>query len=128
MTYFKVLSIAYVHIPECKRTKLDDKSKKFVFIGVSEESKVYRLYNPDSEKVLVRRVVVFDEDLSWDWDKSHKESVLVDLDWGENEIFPREAIPNGNGNEAETSATSETIDTREINGEEGGTSSSDEDR
>nr|GFA52260.1 retrovirus-related Pol polyprotein from transposon TNT 1-94 [Tanacetum cinerariifolium] len=44
VAYFKVfVSIAYVHIPDYKRVKLDDKSKKCVFLGVSKESKAYRL-------------------------------------------------------------------------------------
>ncbi|GJS93537.1 retrovirus-related pol polyprotein from transposon TNT 1-94 [Tanacetum coccineum] len=76
VAYFKVFgSIAYVHIPDCKRIKLDDKSKKCVFIGVSEESKAYRLYDPVSKRIIVRRDVVFDEEASWDWEKSHKGSV-----------------------------------------------------
>nr|GFD09082.1 retrovirus-related Pol polyprotein from transposon TNT 1-94 [Tanacetum cinerariifolium] len=84
LAYFKVFgSIAYVHIPDCKRVKLDDKSKKCVFLGVSEESKAYRLYDPVSNKIIVSRDVVFDEEASWDWEKSHKESVLINLDWGE---------------------------------------------
>lgn len=41
---FKVFgSIAHVHIPQQKRTKLDDKSRKCILIGVSDELKVYRL-------------------------------------------------------------------------------------
>ncbi|GKA00599.1 retrovirus-related pol polyprotein from transposon TNT 1-94 [Tanacetum coccineum] len=85
VSYFKVFgSIAHVHILDCKRTKLDDKSKKCVFLGVSEESKAYRLYNPISQNIIVSRDVVFDEDSSWDWEKSHKEAALVGLEWGEN--------------------------------------------
>lgn len=35
--YFRVFrSIAHVHIPEQKRTKLDDRSCKCILIGVSE--------------------------------------------------------------------------------------------
>ncbi|GJR46733.1 retrovirus-related pol polyprotein from transposon TNT 1-94 [Tanacetum coccineum] len=84
VAYFKVFgSIAYVHIPDCKRIKLDDKSKKCVFIGVSEESKAYRLYDLVSKRIIVSRDVVFDKEASWDWEKSHKESVLMNLAWGE---------------------------------------------
>lgn len=39
-------SIAYVHIPEKERTKLDDKSEKFLFIGYDFNSKGYKLSNP----------------------------------------------------------------------------------
>ncbi|GJW31679.1 retrovirus-related pol polyprotein from transposon TNT 1-94 [Tanacetum coccineum] len=103
VAYFKVFgSIAYVHIPDCKRIKLDDKSKKCVFIGVSEESKAYRLYDLVSKRIIVSRDVVFDKEASWDWEKSHKESVLMNLAWGENETLP-DAITLA-GNRANTSS------------------------
>ena len=35
----------YVHVPNNKRTKLEDKSLKCVLLGVSEESKAYKLYD-----------------------------------------------------------------------------------
>lgn len=47
VAYFRVFgSIAHMHIPEHKRTKLDDRSRKCILIGVSDESKAYRLYDP----------------------------------------------------------------------------------
>ena len=43
--HFRIFGcIANVHIPDRRRTKLDEKSHRCVFIGVSEESKAYRLY------------------------------------------------------------------------------------
>ncbi|XP_038875054.1 uncharacterized protein LOC120067579 [Benincasa hispida] len=39
-------SIAYAHVSEEKRTKLDDQSEKLIFIGYDSNSKGYRLYNP----------------------------------------------------------------------------------
>lgn len=49
--YFRVFGyIAYVHTPDARRSKLDDKSMKCVLLGVSEESKAYRLYNPILKK------------------------------------------------------------------------------
>lgn len=49
--YFRVFRcIAYVHTLDARRSKLDDKSVKCVLLGVSEESKAYRLYNPASKK------------------------------------------------------------------------------
>lgn len=38
--------IAYAQIPESKRKKLDDHGEKCIFVGYSEESKAYKLYNP----------------------------------------------------------------------------------
>lgn len=52
--HFRVFGCrAYAHVPNEKRTKLDDKSVKCVFIGVSEESKAYKLYNPITEKIII---------------------------------------------------------------------------
>lgn len=60
---FKVFGcIGHFHIPEAKRVKLDDKIRKYVFLGVSEESKAYRMYNPISKKIRVSRDVVFEEE------------------------------------------------------------------
>lgn len=50
--------------------QLDDKSKKCVFLGVSEESKAWRLYDPVTKKIVVSRDVVFDEEKYWDWDQA----------------------------------------------------------
>lgn len=42
--YFRVFgSVAHVHIPVQRRIKLDDRSHKCILLGVSEESKAYRL-------------------------------------------------------------------------------------
>ena len=43
--------IAYVHIPDEKRQKLDPKSEKFVLVGYSLEQKGYKCYNPSTRKV-----------------------------------------------------------------------------
>ena len=52
---------------------MEDKSFTCVLLGVSEESKAYRLYDPIAKKIVISRDVVFEEDKSWDWDKSYKE-------------------------------------------------------
>ena len=59
--------IAYAQVPETKRKKLDDHGEKCIFIGYSEESKAYKLYNPLTNKVVVSRDVIFSEDESWGW-------------------------------------------------------------
>jgi hypothetical protein len=66
--YFRVFGcVSHVHVLDRKRTKLDSKSTSCVLLGVSEESKAYRLYDPISHKIIVSRDVVFEEDKSWDW-------------------------------------------------------------
>ena len=51
---------------------------KCVFVGVSEESKVYRLYNPITEKIIISRDVLFDEENTWDWRSTEKQQMLID--------------------------------------------------
>lgn len=55
-------SVAYAHIPAALRNKLDDKSEKCIFIGYSERSKAYKLYNPVTKQIVISRDVQFDED------------------------------------------------------------------
>lgn len=38
-----------------------------MFLGVSETSKAYELFNPVTKKVIISRDVVFDEEAKWDW-------------------------------------------------------------
>eukprot|EP00253_Pinus_taeda_P028517 PITA_28517 len=58
--------VAYAHIPDQLRRKLDNKGEKCIFIGYSEESKAYRLYNPSIKKFFVSRDVQFIEEEAWD--------------------------------------------------------------
>lgn len=68
-----------MHVPENQRKKLDDRNTKCVLLGVSEESKAYKLFDLVSQKILISRDVVFDETAKWDWNKKEPESKLVDL-------------------------------------------------
>lgn len=45
-----------------KRTKLDDESVRYIFLGVSEDSKGYRLYGLISERIVISIDVAFEED------------------------------------------------------------------
>nr|KYP46330.1 Retrovirus-related Pol polyprotein from transposon TNT 1-94 [Cajanus cajan] len=42
--------IAYAHVPDQLRKKLDDKGEKCIFIGYNTNSKAYKLYNPVDNK------------------------------------------------------------------------------
>jgi hypothetical protein len=57
--------ITYVHVPDDKRSKLDPKAKKCIFIGYFLEQKGYKCFNPSTRKLQVSRNVVFDEMASW---------------------------------------------------------------
>ena len=52
---------AYVHVPKEKRTKLDNKSKRCIFIGYKDGLKGYKIWNSETRKVVYSRDVVFRE-------------------------------------------------------------------
>jgi transposase InsO family protein len=84
--YFRVFgSIAHVHVPEQKRTKLDNRSHKCILLGVSDESKAYRLYDLVTKKIIISRDVIFEEGGKWEWNLSTTESEQNELTWGDDD-------------------------------------------
>ena len=67
--------IAFAHVP-------NDKSEKCVFLGVSEVSKPYKLFNPFTKKIVTSRDVVFDEENTWNWanNSSIQQQIPVNFD------------------------------------------------
>lgn len=118
--HFRVFrSVAHVHVPDSRRTKLDAKSLSGVLLGVSEELKAYRLYVPIAKKITISRDVIFEEDKSLNWDKNSEEFVKTDLecdDKEDNEEINSENCPpeSGEGRAIEepidSSQTSENIE------------------
>ncbi len=52
VSHFRVFNyIAYVHVPDEKRSKLDPKTEKCIFIGYSLKQKGYRCFNPSTRKL-----------------------------------------------------------------------------
>ena len=43
---------AYVHVPKEKRTKLDNKYERGIFIGYKDGLKGYKIWNPETRKVM----------------------------------------------------------------------------
>jgi len=75
VTHLRVFGcVAYAKIPDARRTKLDDKSEKCIFVGYSERKMGYKLYNPITKKVIMSRDVIFEEDKTWQW-KDDQEAV-----------------------------------------------------
>jgi len=60
-------SICYKHIPDTKRSKLDDKSEKIILLGYHSTG-AYKLYDPISKKVQVSRDVIVYENEAWKWE------------------------------------------------------------
>jgi len=80
ISHLKVFgSVAYAHVSDQQRMKLEDKSKKYIFIGYDEKTKRYRLLDPISKKVMVSRDVRVDEVSKWDWNNSTVESSVIAL-------------------------------------------------
>lgn len=52
---------AYVHIPDQHRKKRDTKSRKLIFVGYQGDSRNYRLIDPETNKIIISRDVVFNE-------------------------------------------------------------------
>ena len=65
LTIFHCITYALVNFQFLH--KLDEKSKNCIFICYCTQSKSYRLHNPLSKKILIRRDVVFDEMASFKW-------------------------------------------------------------
>ena len=78
--------VAHVHIPEAKRGKLDDKSFPCIMLGVSNESKGYRLFDPKTKRIVVSKDVMFKEEKSWDWGSNYEEQINIKLVWGEDDF------------------------------------------
>ncbi|KAJ4813156.1 polyprotein [Rhynchospora pubera] len=75
VSHLKVFgSVAYAHIPDQRRTKLDDKSKKLIFIGYDERSKAYKLIDPATNKVHISRDVQVNKEAVWYWNSMEEKS------------------------------------------------------
>lgn len=80
--HFRIFGcLAHVHVPDHKRIKLDDKSKTHIFLGVSKESKAYKLFDPITKKITINRDVKFEENACWKWEQSKGEAQSDVLDW-----------------------------------------------
>ncbi|WJZ98853.1 hypothetical protein VitviT2T_017352 [Vitis vinifera] len=64
--------LCFSYVPQVKRDKLDKKAEPGVFIGYSNSSKAYRIFQPQNGKILVSRDVKFMEDRQWNWEESIK--------------------------------------------------------
>jgi hypothetical protein len=64
--HFRIFGcLVYIHVPKEKRTRIDPSGRKGTFMGFSEYSKAYRIYIPSQRQIEVRRVVTFEEEISF---------------------------------------------------------------
>lgn len=80
MSHMRVFGcVAYAHVPDTERRKLDKKTVKLRFMGYANNAKGYRLLDEGKRRILIRRDVIFNEsDFGW------KQEVKVSC--SENEI------------------------------------------
>ena len=52
--YKKFGYVAYAHVLDELRRKLDKKGQKCIFVSYSEDTKAYKLYDPVTRKVIIR--------------------------------------------------------------------------
>jgi hypothetical protein len=71
-------SVAHEKVLDPKRTKLDNKSRKYIFIDYNEKSKAYKLYDPIEKKYVVSRDIEVNEEARWDWNQQRRAD-----DWGD---------------------------------------------
>ena len=55
-------SFPYCHIPGDTHTKLDQTAERGYFVGYNETSKAYKVFIPETKRIIVRRDVKFMED------------------------------------------------------------------
>ncbi|KAG6476244.1 hypothetical protein ZIOFF_065482 [Zingiber officinale] len=68
-------SITYAKVQEEKRTKLEDKSQKYILLGYFENASGYKLYNPITQKLMVSRDMEFDEEQAWNWNNNNDDDM-----------------------------------------------------
>lgn len=59
--------VAHMKLTAPHQKKLDDRSRRTIFVGYEAGSKAYRLYDPSTRRVHISRDVVFDEGAQWCW-------------------------------------------------------------
>jgi hypothetical protein len=54
-------SIAYIHIPDCDRRKLESKSVRCMFVGYCDTTKAYHFWDVTVRRIKINRDATFDE-------------------------------------------------------------------
>jgi hypothetical protein len=97
---------AYVHVPKKNRSKLDNKAEKCIFIGYKDGVKGYKLWNPETKKIVYSRDVVFREvkDVTkqeFSPTQDEPEKIELELDDAKSESFEEEEAEEAEEPEAE---------------------------
>lgn len=61
LSHYRIGSKAFAHVPSQFRTKFDDKAEEMILIGYEPESKAFRIWSPNANKIRVVRTARFIE-------------------------------------------------------------------
>lgn len=86
--------MAYAHVPNELRKKLDNKGEKCIFVGYSEDTNDYKLYNPITRKVIINRDVQFIEEEAWDGSLEKTVSIITGLPQDDSGVLTLVGIPS----------------------------------
>ena len=68
MSFLRIFGCrAFVKVSKPHQKKLDDRALPAVFIGYEQGSKAWRFFDPASNRAIVSRDAVFEENTPWDW-------------------------------------------------------------
>jgi hypothetical protein len=75
--------LCFTHIPQVKRDKLDRKAEAGIFVGYSNVTKGYRVYQPATEKIIISRDIKFVEAEKWNFEdttSNASKEIMQDFD------------------------------------------------
>ena len=73
LNFLKIFGcLCFTLVPQIKRDKLDKRALPGIFIGYSLVAKTYKVFQPQTEKIVISRDVHFMEDEEWSWDDATK--------------------------------------------------------
>jgi hypothetical protein len=81
--------VAHVKVTTPSLKKLDDRSRRMIFVGYEPGLAAYRVYDPAMRRVHISRDVIFDEQAKWEWHGEQQEP--VDSEFVVEYLKPRQA-------------------------------------
>lgn len=97
--HFKVfVSLCYKHVPDVRRSKMEDKSEIMILIGYHPKC-AYKLYNPLTQKVHIGRDVYMNEAEKWKWE----EEPVCSKESQQSYIYPNSSDESVNNDDADES-------------------------
>ncbi len=95
--------MCYVHIPDSRRRKLDQKANRAIFVGYPQGTKGYKLYDLEKKSFVISRDVTFFEKKFHQFDEQSKSDSAKQLEnfitSDDDDEVERLAVPNGEVND-----------------------------